>query len=265
MELLRKASPRKGFQTLVCPECADLKYLSLGQLLLAAGESFGQSTAGIETALVVLSGQVTLSADDTRFEKVGSRATVFDGPATALYVPLGSAWRAEAHTACEVLACSAPATNRHPVQFVSPAEVGVREVGRGNWTRHVHDLMLDNIQADHLILGETFNPPGNWSSYPPHKHDFENPPDEVKLEEVYHYRLNPSQGFGLQRIYTDDRSLDATFCVEEGDTMVIPKGYHPVSAAGGYELYYFWVLAGEGRVMRPKDDPAHTWVKEAGA
>jgi 5-deoxy-glucuronate isomerase len=120
-------------------------------------------------------------------------------------------------------------------------------------------------QAQRLVVGETFNPPGNWSSYPPHKHEVDAYPEEVRMEEIYYYRLNPPQGFGLQRIYTDDRSLDLACAVEDGDTVLLPRGYHPVVAAPGYQLYYLWMLAGHtDRRMKPRDDAEHTWVKAAG-
>ena len=110
------------------------------------------------------------------------------------------------------------------------------------------------------MLGETINPPGNWSSYPPHKHDRHAPPEEVALEEVYYYRFKPEGGFGVQLIY-DDHDERAQV-VRDGDVVAIPSGYHPVVAAPGYSLYYLWVMAGEGRELAPFFDPRHVWVQE---
>ena len=109
------------------------------------------------------------------------------------------------------------------------------------------------------MVGETINPPGNWSSYPPHKHDRHAPPDEVALEELYYYRFKPETGFGVQLIY-DDRDETARI-VRDGDVVAIPSGYHPVVAAPGYSLYYLWVMAGEGRMLAPYFDPTHAWVQ----
>jgi 5-deoxy-glucuronate isomerase len=119
----------------------------------------------------------------------------------------------------------------------------------------------DSVPAQRLLIGETYNPPGLWSSYPPHKHDVQQPPQETKLEEVYHFRLNPPQGFGLQRVYGD--GFDECYTAQDRDTVVITKGYHPVVGAPGYQLYYLWILAGEERTMHPRDDDAHAWAKEA--
>jgi 5-deoxy-glucuronate isomerase len=113
-------------------------------------------------------------------------------------------------------------------------------------------------------VGETFNEPGGWSSYPPHKHDRHDPPAEVALQEVYHFRLQPRQGFGIQRMYSPERGTDEVLVVEDGDTVLIPFGYHPVVAAPGYRLYYLWALAGEGRDLRLREDPAHAWVAGRG-
>jgi len=143
---------------------------------------------------------------------------------------------------------------------VRPSQVLSRDVGAANWARRVEDV-LATAQPTVLQLGETTNPPGNWSSYPPHKHDTAVPGQEVVLEEIYHYRLRPRQGFGVQCIYTADRELDEAVIVRDGDTVVIPKGYHPVVAGPGYRLYYLWMLAGPRRLMQPNDAPDHAWVK----
>jgi 5-deoxy-glucuronate isomerase len=110
-------------------------------------------------------------------------------------------------------------------------------------------------------VGETFNDPGGWSSYPPHKHDVHDPPRQALLQEVYYFRLDPPQGFGIQRLYSPERGLDMTFTVQDGDTVLIPYGYHPVVAGAGYRLYYLWALAGQGRSMYLQEDPDHVWVK----
>jgi 5-deoxy-glucuronate isomerase len=107
-------------------------------------------------------------------------------------------------------------------------------------------------------VGETYNPPGLWSSYPPHKHDEHRPPEESKLEEVYHFRVKPSRGFGIQRVY--GQGLDETYAVQDRDTVVITRGFHPVASAPGYSLYYLWVLAGDERLMCPREDPEHAWI-----
>jgi len=148
---------------------------------------------------------------------------------------------------------------------IGPDQVKVRHVGRGNWRRTIYDIVDAAFPAQSMILGETFNPPGFWSSAPPHKHEVDDLPHESAHEEVYLFRLDPPRGFGMQRVYTDDRSLDVAYAVEDGDAVAIPRGYHPVVAGPGYRLYYLWVLAGHQRVLAPRDDPVHAWLKESEA
>ena len=142
-----------------------------------------------------------------------------------------------------------------------------KQVGRDNWQRTVYSALAEDVPAQRLLAGETLNPPGNWSSYPPHKHDRSNPPQEAVLEEVYFFRIKPAQGFGLMWTYTaadDPDGFSTALVVEDGDTVLLPKGYHPVVAAPGYELHYTWVLAGEERRYGAwADDPRHAWVKNA--
>jgi len=120
----------------------------------------------------------------------------------------------------------------------------------------VHNTFVDDPHARRLMVGDTFNPPGHWSSFPPHKHDGRD--GEPALEEVYHFRLDPPEGFGIQRLY--DAGENALFSVEDGDCVLIPRGYHPVAAPPGYRLYYLWVLAGTERRLALHEDPRHAWI-----
>ena len=139
--------------------------------------------------------------------------------------------------------------------------------GKANWQRTVYTALGEAFPAERLLAGETLNPPGNWSSYPPHKHDRRSPPSEVPMEEVYFFRIDPPQGFGFIWTYTaedDQNGFSNVFVVQDGDTVLLPKGYHPVVAAPGYKLHYTWVLAGEARRYGAwSDDPRHAWVKNA--
>jgi 5-deoxy-glucuronate isomerase len=141
-----------------------------------------------------------------------------------------------------------------------------KSVGKDNWIRTVFTHIADNVDAAHLICGETVNRPGGWSSCPPHKHDRFAPPSEVPMEEVYYFQVEPQQGFGFMRVYTDPADpepFDYAYAVEHGDTVLIPRGYHPVVACPGYTLNYTWVLAGEGRIYGAwSDDPKHSWIKQ---
>jgi len=188
-----------------------------------------------------------------------SRRSVFSERATALYLPPGCELIVRADTPLEAVLISTPAPAGGAPAIVRGDEVRVNARGRGNYAREVHDLFVSDSHVRRLMVGETFNPPGNWSSYPPHKHDGRD--GEPVLEEVYHYRVQPAQGFAHQMLYTDGESV--THTVRDGDAVLLPYGYHPVSAPPGYKVYYLWALAGAERKLAVHEDPAHKWVHDA--
>jgi 5-deoxy-glucuronate isomerase len=230
------------------------------------GESVTVQTAGAEFGLMILSGLVDLTYGEDSFEGLGGRVSVFSGPATGVFLPPGPPMVLTSRSRCEVAICSAPSDAEGAPAIVAPTDVTIRSVGRWNWARDVHTVIGQNVhQARRLVIGETYNLPGNWSSYPPHRHIRDDYPFEVRMEEVYHYRVNPRGGFGVQCLYDDDLSLDEAYVVRDGDTVVIPAAYHPVAAAPGYQLYYLWMLAAHtDRRLKPRDDPVHAWVHAAG-
>lgn len=190
-------------------------------------------------------------------------------PAPMAYIPAGARVRLRAANGAARLtmggALGTPGgqPGRRPV-LVSGDAIVARSVGKDNWTRTVFTHIADNVDAGRLICGETVNRPGGWSSCPPHKHDrFD--AGEVPMEEVYYFQVEPKQGFGFMRVYSDpadNEPFDHAYAVEHGDTVIIPRGYHPVSACPGYTLNYTWILAGEGRTYGAwKDDPRHAWIK----
>jgi 5-deoxy-glucuronate isomerase len=210
-----------------------------------------------ETILVLQQGAGILSASGSEWRV--SRASVFTDRATALYLPPGVELVVTGEPQIEAILVSTPAKGGRSPALVTPADVVVNERGKGTYSREVHDIFVRDPYATRLMVGETFNPPGNWSSFPPHKHDGRN--GEPKLEEVYHFRIDPPQGFGYQTIYTSDGE-SVTHQVRDRDAVLLPYGYHPVAAAPGYRLYYLWALAGEQRVMSLYEDPAHKWIRE---
>jgi len=223
-----------------------------------------ESRADLEVVAVVLSGRVGVSVDGRDLGEAGARRSVFDGPGHAVYVPPDGAVRVTARAARAALAVvSAPRSSSPPgvPRVIGPDDQRVTETGRGNWARSVRTLLGPEQPASRLLVGETVNPPGNWSSYPPHKHDVQAPPHEVRLEEVYLFKVDPPGGFGVQLRYEDDGHEEA-LVVHDGDVAVIGSGYHPVAAAPGYALYYLWAMAGEGRELAPHFDARHAWVQE---
>jgi 5-deoxy-glucuronate isomerase len=228
---------------------------------LSAGEHETlQSDA--EMCAVVLSGAVDVTIAGAAFGTATRELDVFDGPGGAGYVPPGDALELGARRDAVVAVAAAPLADlpAGAARLIAPTEQAVRSAGTGNWSRSIRTILGPEDDAGRLLVGETINPPGNWSSYPPHKHDRHAPPEEVALEELYYYRFKPEGGFGVQLLY-DDRDERARI-VRDGDVVAIPSGYHPVVAAPGYSLYYLWVMAGEGRALAPYFDPRHAWVQE---
>jgi 5-deoxy-glucuronate isomerase len=269
MERLIKAQTQTGFHQIVQP--GVLHFLDFARLSLLKGQRHSGKARAREYVFDIFSGTATIAIEHAKgqrqvFANVGARADVFSGPPVMLYLP--------PHCSFEITAASdtfdagifsAPATaTTHPA-LLSGAAVVAKQVGRDNWQRTVYSALGEDIPAQRLLAGETLNPPGNWSSYPPHKHDRSNPPAEAILEEVYFFRTKPAQGFGFIWTYTpadDPDGFSTAFVVEDGDTVLLPKGYHPVVAAPGYQLHYTWVLAGEERRYGAwADDPRHAWVK----
>jgi 5-deoxy-glucuronate isomerase len=237
----------------------------------AAGEEL-RLPAGGETAVVVLTGRVDAAADGVSLGTAGGRASVFEGPGDTVYAPPGTGLRITARDDGPVQlaiasAAAPPDADAPPARVITAAEQRIVEVGEGNWSRTVRTILGPQDTAARLLLGETINPPGNWSSYPPHRHDRHDPPREVNLEEVYLFKVDPPGGFGVQIRYDldgdgDGNGNEEAFLVRDDDIAVIRAGFHPVVAASGYSLYYLWVMAGDGRQMMPHLDPAHAWVQQ---
>lgn len=242
-----------------------LKYVGFDVYKLDRGEAFSQATGEDEVCVVVLEGRISFKSDDMHFNGLGRRDSVHDRvPTDSVYVPAGKELLilAESEKA-EVALCKAPHIGKNKEVRLLPAEsVEVLERGEGTNKRYIHNIMMANEEADSLLITEVYTPGGNWSSYPPHKHDADNLPEESFLEETYYHKVNPPQGFAFQRVYTDDRSIDETITTENGDTVLVPRGYHPVGAPHGYDLYYLNVMAGPKRAWKFKNDPAHEWIVE---
>jgi 5-deoxy-glucuronate isomerase len=249
--------PRQtGVQILQQRGDADAHELTTRRICLSLGATTSFAIPDEEAVVVLLEGHGTFGAGDARWPV--SRNNVFSERATAMYVPPGIEMTVSAESPLEALIFSAQVqdTGAAPA-LISPDAVKVANRGRGHYTREVHNICVDDPHARRLMVGETFNPPGNWSSYPPHKHDGRD--GEPVLEEVYYYRVDPPQGFGQQMLYTDDGEC-VTHTVRDGDAVLLPYGYHPVSAPPGYQLYYLWGLAGERRNLALHEDPAHRWI-----
>lgn len=222
--------------------------------------AFSSANDDVETVVVPLSGGCRVQAGGRSWE-LGGRASVFEGMPWALYLPLGLEFAAVAEG--EVALCSASAEQRREPVLVRPDDVEVEVRGAGNATRQINHIVKPDFPADRILVVEVFTPAGNWSSYPPHKHDEDNPPEEVVLEETYYYRTARPEAFAVQRLYSPSRGVDVTVTVRDGDLMLVPFGYHTTAAAHGYDLYYLNSLAGNTRSMAAADDPELAWIRDA--
>ena len=242
----------------------DWNYVGFAIHKLAQGETVTEQTGDREVILVVLEGKTHLGGGDETFENCGERMSVFEKKKpTCLYVPNGSRWSATAITDCTIAVCSAPGKSGHPVRLITPDDIGNETRGTGANTRHIHPIAMEDFDvADSLLVTEVWTPQGNWSSYPPHRHDEDDFPRMTYLEETYYHRLNPTQGFGFQRVFTDDRTLDETIAVSDGEVVLVPKGHHPCGAPYGYDMYYLNVMAGPLRKWRFENHPDHEWIVE---
>lgn len=263
MNLLVKGQKTGRDIVRVTPESAGWQHVGFAAHRLVAGEHISLQTGGRELCIVVLSGVVSVAAGTQRWASIGGRTSVFEAQSPfAVYVPGGQAVAITADSAAEVALCSAPARGARPARLIEPASMRRSVRGTGANTRYVCDILPQTEAADGLLVVEVLTPGGHSSSYPPHKHDSDNLPDESALEETYYHRLNPAQGFAFQRVYTDDRALDESMAVEDHDVVMVPRGYHPVVVPYGYDSYYLNVMAGPKREWHFKNDPAHQWMLE---
>ncbi|WP_219834535.1 5-deoxy-glucuronate isomerase [Paenibacillus sp. R14(2021)] len=260
--IVRPSTPdEEGNVLRITPESAGWQYVGFEVYRLKPGQSLERQTEGMEVCLVLLSGLADAEADGQSWSNIGRRMDIFEGiPPYSVYVPSQNSYRITALTDVELAVCAAPGQGGHPARLIAPEQVGVEPRGYGNMTRRVQNILPEGEPADSLLVVEVFTPNGNWSSYPPHKHDQNNLPAESYLEETYYHRVNPGKGFAVQRVYTDDLSLDETLTVRSGEAVLVPRGYHPVSAAPGYDSYYLNVMAGPVRTWKFHNDPAHEWL-----
>jgi 5-deoxy-glucuronate isomerase len=239
----------------VTPEAAGWTYVGFDVLRLA-GEPELFVAEDREVCLVVVEGTCDVRSTHGDWTGLGGRTSPFVGRPEAAYLPPGTEF--EVSGSCEVALCTAPAAEGADPRVLPAGEVEVR--GHGAHERTVTPILMGDEAADSLLVCEVLTPPGHWSSYPPHKHDRDAMPEESFLEETYYHRISPAQGFALQRVYTSDGALDETLVVRDRDVVLVPRGYHTVSAPPGYAVYYLNVMAGPVRAWAVSNDPDHEWT-----
>lgn len=264
-----------GLLLSITPDVAGWEYISFQARRLGDGASWHFETGENELALVNLSGRYTVKSDKGAWTGIGGRRSPFEGVAHALYLPRRTAFTVIAEEAGEFAVTWCPTNEDHDAWLITPETVKVGLRGGDNVTRQINDLLPPGSPVHRLVLVEVYTPGGNWSSYPPHKHDLHLKDGagnlvEADLEEVYYYRINPPEGYAFQRVYTDETCplhragypIDAVMLAQDGCAVLVPEGYHPVVSAPGYTTYYLNVLAGSAQVLANQDDPRYSWVKE---
>jgi len=263
VNLIVKANKQGREVVRVTPQSAGWKHVGFSAHRLLAGETLLVEEPEREACIVVLTGTASVTVGEHRWNRIGGRASVFDDAAPyAVYLPPRTQARLVADANAEIAVGTAPAQGKHPPRLIEAAHMKRSVRGRAANLRYICDVLPDTEPAEGLLVVEVRTPSAHSSSYPPHKHDQDAVPLESSLEETYYHRVNPPQGFVFQRVYTDDRSIDESHAVEDGDVVMVPRGYHPVVVPYGYESYYLNVMAGPKRVWHFKNDPAHAWILE---
>lgn len=228
---------------------------------LQPGKPLQGKTGSEEVAFVVLSGRVTVDWGAGP-KRVGSRKNVFSGYPSAVYLPRDTSYEVSAEDPGEVAECRAPCSKRYEPRLIGPQDVRLEIRGGGNATRQILDVIPADFPAERLLICEVYTPSGNWSSYPPHKHDVHNPPAEADLDEVYYYRISDPMGYAIQRLYDGAGTRDEILRAGDGDLVLVRDGYHPVVAAYGYDVYYLNVLAGSAHSFANTDDPRYAHLRK---
>ena len=260
----------------VTPESAGWETISFQARRLATGRSWSFASGENELAVVNLTGRYGVHSNRGEWRGVGGRADVFAGAAHMLYLPRRTEFTITAEEGGEFAVTWAPTDEDHAPFLTTPAQVPISVRGGDNVSRQINDLLPPGSPVHRLVLVEVYTPSGNWSSYPPHKHDVhivgaDGKLIEARLEEVYFYKIDRPEGYAYQRVYTDEHSplhqagypIDAIVRAENNCAVLIPEGYHPVVSAPGYTTYYFNVLAGSAQSLANQDDPRYSWVKNS--
>ncbi|MFL4471823.1 5-deoxy-glucuronate isomerase [Tateyamaria armeniaca] len=265
--LLRVPTGTSGKVHDITPASAGWGYVGFALYRLKPGETITEATKDREVILVLVEGLAEVTAAGQDFGKMGARMSVFEKtPPHCVYVPGDSTWHATSLTDCVIAICSAPAQGSYAAQRLGPEGIELTPRGKGQNQRFINNIAMEGREvAGSLLVTEVFTPTGNWSSYPSHRHDEDDFPRMTYLEETYYHRLNPAQGFAVQRVYTEDGTLDEIMAVKDGDVVLVPKGHHPCGVPYGYELYYLNVMAGPLRKWRFENDPDHDWIAQRDA
>jgi 5-deoxy-glucuronate isomerase len=259
----------------VTPHSAGWDFISFQARRLSTDNKWSFNSGKNELAIVILSGAISVNSNRGSWDGI-ERENVWTSAATALYLPRGSEFTVTAARDSEFAVTWVPTDEDHEPWLIQPQDVSISIRGGDNVSRQINDLLPPGSPVHRLVLVEVYTPGGNWSSYPPHKHDVHIEDGggnlvEADLEEVYFYKIDKPEGYAYQHVYTDENSplqqagypIDALVKAQNNCAVLIPEGYHPVVSAPGYTTYYLNVLAGSAQSLANQDDPHHSWVKES--
>ena len=260
MNLKKTYTPHIGYTKLCEIGKCSCHRLEFGMIELNAGDSVTIETEGKEYSFIFLYGHADVQIGDCRWDNVGGRQNVFEGPAHSVYVPC--------HTTVTFIGCDhvrigvidTPTDKDSTPQWRKPEDVKVMTLGEEPWKRDAHIIVDGDSNADYLTIGESFVLPGNWAGYPGHKHDVDDMPRESVAEEIYYFLFDKEQGFGFQSLYTADGEIDETYRVKNNDLVEFPRGYHLTETAPGYRMYILWLMAGDEQGIHRTNDPDHDWI-----
>ena len=263
MNLKIELKPQQGYNKVFDVGEYGMKLTKFGVLKLAGGTVYEGDTGESEVAFVLIGGNFAAAGDGWSFEVTDGRKSPFTGKPHCLYLPRRVKYTIKALSDVELAYNGSPVTRDTAAPtLIKPEDTRHIALGKDNWTRTSEIILDETFDSEHFYIGEGMIPSGNWSGYPSHRHDVNNPPAELDMEETYFYLFDPPQGFGFQSVYKPDGSLNEAYRVQNYDTVAIAEGYHPLVGAPGYQMYYLWTMAGDkGRGLVSSMDPAHAWVK----
>jgi len=260
MNLKKTWNKKYGKSQITTKENSPCKNVEVDFLKLSLGDKKSYNEKNTEYGILILHGKCTVEGEGFKYENIGERETVFDGNATCVYVPRNTPFTITACGEVSIAVCKCPSENDHKPQLITPSDVIGKDLGKPGWQRHAMFILDERVEADQIYIGECFIEGGQWSSYPPHKHDDMNMPTEANTEEIYYYEFDKPQGFGIQKVYTLEGDIDETYTVKSGDVVEIPRGYHPFHSAPGYKNYMLWIMAGPVRGFYMTTDEEHKWL-----
>lgn len=254
-----KINSFEGYQKIVSSENSDVKKINFAVIKNGQNQTYKGTTNGEESVFILTEGKIQFSLEDKLFARL-SRKNVFSEPPSAVYLPPYSNYLIEFEQKTEICVASCTAKGTAQPKAIESKDMRFSRRGHDGYFRNITEIIPENFPSERLIVGETISDPGNWVSYPPHKHDTDNPPEETSMEEIYFFKLNPKTGFGTIRIFND--SEDNIFVVKNNELITIPRGYHPISVPPKHQIYYLWILAGETKKVVPFVHPDFRFVEQ---